>query len=212
MKQKIITRNASAAPRVLPEIEKYNYVGPKNFDFPHYDATKAERKIELYFNSLDEVIIAAWAGDSYVFWLSVTKVEDVERNRQIFHHIAYEELEYVNRFSKALAAVQLDCSSLVGYYRVELRQVPELKRNKEILRSWVTPFGHLYEKERAEENGNIFAEDVRGFGDSLRARCKLREVNGSYEAVLRNYAAELKKAEVYDDRIRILEEILRGES
>lgn len=197
--------------KILPEIEKYNEVNRRNFEIPSYDATQAERRIELYFNKEGEVIIIGWAGVTYIYWLSVTKIDDVELNERIYTRIANEPLAYVTYLSKALGSVNLTCGALEEYYKAELTWRPEPRRKKEILATWETPFGRVYTKEGAEQNGGFFACDVRQYVPRLHAQCQCRECGGSYAVILKQYAEELKAATEYDDRVRLLQELLAAE-
>lgn len=198
--------------KILPEIERYNEVNRKNFEIPSYDATQAERRIELYFNNAGEVVIIGWAGVKYIYWLSVTKTEDVELNERIYTRIANEPLTYVTCLSKALGSVNLTCGALEEYYKAELKWKPEPRRKKEILATWETPFGRVYTKEEAEKNGGFFACDVRQYIPKLHAQCQCRECGGSYIVVLKQYAEELKATTEYDDRVRVLQELLETEA
>ena len=205
------TKEKAMLGKILPEIEKHNNVCYENYDIPFYNALLSEKRIQLYFNREGEVWIMAWAGDLYVYWLSKTKVEDTELNAEIFYHIVYEELEYVTELGPALKTAKLEKQELDLLCLAKLDPVPGKYRKKDMLRSWITPFGHRYEKELAAENGAVFAQDIVTYLERLRARCSARECDGSYEAVLKQYAMELEQAEVLDERVQAIKEILEDE-
>ena len=197
--------------RILPEIEKYNAVSRKICDIPSYNALKAEKKISLYFTTTGEVIIAAWAGEKYIFWLSVTKTEDVEQNTEIFHHIIYEELDCVTYLPRALAVLDRSEEELETYYHVELHYEFGVKLRKNEIPNWDGPFGHMYLRDQIEKNGAILAEDIKGCVKHQRECCALRECGGAYLAVLVQYAEELNAEEEYSHRVQLLEELLQKE-
>lgn len=200
------------AEKILPEIEKYNAVGKHNFMFPSYDATQAEKGIELYFNTEGDVIIIGMAGTLYAYWLSVTKVADEELNKKIYDRIANEQLEYVTRPECALEHRNMKPEDLENYYKTEVKWKKEPRRRKEILANWETPFGHSYTKEEAEQNGEKFARDIKAYVELLREWCVQRECRGQYETVLQQYAEELRTAQEYDGRVSILQELLEKET
>lgn len=197
---------------ILPEIEQHNHVTRKNFVIPFYDTTKVERRLQLYFNNSGELLMMGWAGDQYVFWLSITRTDDVELNERIFYHVSYEKLQRVTTRDKALAAINISNSDLEGYYLAELKCKLEMQRKKENIPTWETPFGHEYEKEQAEQNGAVFAKDVQNYVSQIYQWCELRECDGHYKAVLELYASELKETEEYSSRVQLLQELLKSES
>lgn len=207
--------NESAADTIkekgLPEIELYNAVSKKICDIPSYNALKAEKRISLYFNTTGEVIIVAWAGEKYVFWVSSTPTEDVKKNGEIFYHIAYEDLNYVTEFSRALEVLGTCKNELAACFRLELRCETGIKLKKNELPNWETPFGHPYLKTQKEQNPLIFAEDVKQCVANQIKRCEIRECGGSYRILLKHYEEELKRAKRYDEPCRWLEELLKKE-
>lgn len=199
------------AEKNLPEIEKYNAVNIRTYEIPWHDTTKMEKRIELYFTNTGDVIIVGRAGDTYIYWLSVTKTEDMEANEQIYTRIANEQLVYVTYLEKALSDVNLTCNELEECYKIELRWRKERRRKNEILANWETPFGHSYTKEEAKQNGAVFARDIKTHMELMLLRCQWRECNGTYETVLRQYAEELKAATEFDNRILAIQNLLETE-
>ena len=133
----------------LEGLEQYNAVNKENFVFPQYDLTKKETGITLYFNSEGDVIIVGRV-DHYIFWLSVTKTEDVIKNEQIFKRIAEEPLGRVSYLHRVLPQQGLTYEELETYYQVHL------KRSHEPNIAWETPFGHSYGKKQTKRNGGAF--------------------------------------------------------
>ena len=197
---------------MIPEIERYNRVTRKNHEIPWYDATKAERKIELYYGKDGELVILGWAGESYVYWMSVTQTEDRELNARIYHHIADETLVYVTRFAKIEEEASLSGIRLKECYKAELKWKKEPRRKNEILANWETPFGTDYRKEDSERNGQKFAGDVENYYCVLKQCCKWRDCDGVYAGILEKYAVELENTEEYTERTGALQKILEAES
>lgn len=198
--------------KILPEIEKYNEVNRKTAEIPCYDATRAERKIELYFRNNGDIIVICWAGERYVYWVSVTEPENVARNEQLYNHIANEKLVYVAPLENVLRAMQLTRSNLEECFKAELKWKKELRRKNEMLANWETPFGHCYLKEDAEKNGAFFAGDLLDYFHKIKERCALRECGGTYTRILQNYAEELEAASEYSLRVQELHALLMAES
>lgn len=196
---------------VLPELEMYNVINRRICSIPSYNALKSEKRYELYFNRDGDVIITAWAGAKYWFWMSKTKTADEERNARIFHHIVFEDLCYVQNPERVLEAAGMNCADLETYHRVELNPIPEVSRRMGTLCSLSTPFNHSYDKTRPEESSRLFAEDVRNHVRIQEERCKLRECGGVYEEILKIYAEELSRANSFGSREQQLKELLDKE-
>lgn len=191
---------------ISKEIEEYNRVSMKNSIIPTYDVTKYETFIDLYFNHEGEVMIVGnIEGTDYIFWLSITKTDDVEMNEKIFHHIAYGEMERISQLYRVLEQQRISETLPENCYRIRLTRV----RGSEL--EWETPFGHSYGKQ-IEKNGELFAKDVKHFMEHVQKRCKLRECDGKYENVLKSYAELLRQAETYTSEVKWLEELLEAES
>lgn len=188
----------------LEELQEYNAVSKKNFVFPEYDLRKKETGMTLYFNSEGDVIIAGTV-DNYVFWLSVTRTEDMALNEEIFKRIDGGKLVRVSWLHKALRALDLAYEDLAGYYMVHL------KRSQKEGMAWETPFGHYYGIDQAERNGSFFAKDVKGFVSEVNKRCEVRECGGRYADILKSYADMLNKAEEYDTTVQTIQNLLNAE-
>lgn len=188
------------------EIEQYNMVNDGNAAYPRYDISGRETYITLYFNNFGDVIIVGNVDNNYIYWLSVTKTEDVELNEKIFNHVANDGVINVTQQYKALKQADIRQEKLKDYYSVRLSRV--YAHNM----AWQTPFGHYYGKDNIDKNGYFFARDVKGFVNSVHVRCELREADGRYEAVLKEYEVFLSEADTYDYRVRMLDELLKSES
>ncbi len=188
----------------LEELQQYNAVSKKNFVFPQYDLTKKETGMTLYFNSEGEVIIVGTV-DNYIFWLSVTKTEDMALNEEIFNRIDSGKLVRVSYLHKVLAEKNMTFGDLEKYYMVRL------KRSHEQNMAWETPFGHYYGKDQAERNGSFFARDVKGFVNEVNKWCEVRECGGMYADILKSYADTLNKATEYDTTVQTLQNLLKAE-
>ena len=190
----------------MHEIEQYNMVKISNAANPRYDISSVETYITLYFNNFGDVIIIGNVDNNYIYWLSVTKTEDMELNEQIFNHVANDCVINVAHEYKVLKQANIKYDELKDYYSVRLTRVHTHNM------AWKTPFGHYYGKDNVEKNGYFFARDIKGFVDSVHVRCELREAGGRYEAVLEEYETMLSAADTYDYRVRTLDELLKAES
>ena len=187
------------------EMEKYNLVSMKNSIIPTYDVTKYETAISLYFNHAGEVMIVGEIdGTDYIFWMTITKTDDVEWNEKIFNYITSGAMERVSQLYRVLEQQKLPSGVLDHGYRIRLT------RAKDERLEWETPFGHAYGKQ-TEQNGRIFAQDVRSFMQNVQKRCELRECGGAYAEVLKSYAEFLKQKETYSSEVKWLEELLAAE-
>lgn len=188
----------------LEELQQYNAVSKKNFVFPQYDLRKKEIGMTLYFNCQGDVVIAGTV-DKYIFWLSVTRTDDMELNEQIFHRIDSGLLGRVSYVHRALPETNITWEEFEKYYMVHLKRshIPDM--------DWETPFGHYYGKDQKEQNGLFFARDLKGFVSEVHKRCKVRECGGMYVDVLKSYANTLNGATEYDNTVQLLQTLLEAE-
>ena len=186
-------------------IELHNGVSNRNMEFPAYDLTKKETGIDLYFNNEGDVIIVGVVDSTYIYWLSVTRTEDVKLNEQIFNHVANEDWCRVSRMPRTLEVKGLSHKDLAKFYRVHL------KRSHLDGMAWETPFGHFYGTKQLKRNGGFFAKDVKGFVTEINKRCELRECDGRYADILKVYAETLQTATDYDYTVQQLEKLLKAE-
>lgn len=188
-------------------IEQYNLVDQTTAVTPNYDISRKELYIELYFDSQDTVIIVGAIDSNYISWASVSSTNDIKLNAEIFNRIAKGGFRCATNEYLALKKKGIRYEDLKRYYKAVLL------RTQESGGKWKTPFGHYYSLDRTESNGDFFANDVKGFPEVLRERCRIRECNGQYAALLREYTAELRQTDfrAYDFRIRPIREMLEQE-
>ena len=69
------------------DIECYNYLTDYNSDERTYPMKPTDLGINAYYGRNDGVILVGGEDLWYIYWLSVTKVYDEERNRQIVDYV-----------------------------------------------------------------------------------------------------------------------------
>lgn len=188
-------------------IETYNLVCAECAVRPNYDLSSRETYIKLYFTLNRDVIIIGEIDNNYIYWMSITKVDDLEINERIFNHIANEDYRYVTHEYKALKQKGLDCSILRGSYGVRIT------KEKDERFFWKTPFGHYYGKDQIENNGKFFAEDVSKFIPKLLKKCEIREAGGIYKNVLKQYCTQISAFDCmsYNSEIKPFSDVLENE-
>lgn len=72
-------------------IEKYNVLTPDIAETPRYQPDPKNRCIRVYYAKENDVIIVGEADPCYIFWMSVTKIDDIEINQMIIHYISQLE-------------------------------------------------------------------------------------------------------------------------
>ncbi|TCL57152.1 hypothetical protein EDD76_10914 [Kineothrix alysoides] len=190
------------------EIEQYNQINATTKAIPNYDLSKREKWIELYFDSLGNVLIVGVVDNNYIHWISKTSIESVKINEVIFNHLANDNYLFVSHISQALKPLGIEFEDLKQYYKVTLIH------DKEYGHEWKTPFGHYYGKGQVKDNGRFFANDVKNFLAYIQYKCELRECEAQYSNVLESYIDILSKIDFmyYDSRVKPLQELLEEES
>lgn len=190
------------------DICSYNLINSKTKVTPGYDIKGRETSICLYFSKNKDVLIIGRVDNNYIYWASFSKTYDKEQNEAIFNHIANDPFDLVSNEGLVLKSVNFDYDDLRSWYNTEL------VRTSDCNMAWNTPFGHYYGKDQIRFNGKYFANDVAGFLDVLVERCRFREANGSYEAVLDYSLNELMKKDkdvFYYTKVKYLIEMLTKE-
>ncbi len=169
------------------DVKKLNLVNGSSKVTPNYDLSMAQSWIRLFLNRNGKLLIIGQADNNYIYWASLTDQNEKEKNEAIFNYIADESLRFdmVSNEWLVFNAAGVPYDELKTWYQTDL--VRPLEQNV----AWKTPFGHYYGKDQAELNGRSFARDVSQYLDVLKKRCRFREANGAYEAVLDYCLGEL---------------------
>lgn len=162
-------------------IERYNFVCAESAVRPNYDVSVRTTNIRLYFTPEEDVIIVGEFDNNYIYWLSVTKADDCEKNEQIFNRVSRAEYQFVSNESKAMRQAGLDYGALRHALGARLTR-SENKKGEPV---WETSFGHSYAVEAC--TGQFFASDVLSFVRNTQTQCAFREAKGAYKNVLRAY-------------------------
>ena len=65
------------------KVENYNRLKADTACVPNYTPDSADRCIQAYYALNNDVILIGEADPCYIYWLSVTKLDDEATNRQI---------------------------------------------------------------------------------------------------------------------------------
>ena len=117
-------------------ILKYNCVTPENADNPKYTPNPDHRKVQVYYTDKDQVIIVGVADNNFIYWLSVTRIDDLATNRAIFVEITANEPKLYGHLYLALKKTKYSYERVKEMYCAELRQaemiVPHYEATKKL--------------------------------------------------------------------------------
>lgn len=188
------------------KIQSLNLINKNTKVNPNYDLSNRRTHIELYFNTLNDLLIVGVVDNNYIYWASKTKVYEKEINEEIFNYIENKSFELVSNENSVFKSINISYEELKMWYKTSL------VRTSEHNMAWMTPFGHCYGADQIENNGKYFANDVAGYLKDLLRKCKFREAGGSYIKILDYYLDILKKDDnnIYyykevEDLIKLLE-------
>lgn len=118
------------------DIQKYNCVKPENAANPKYTPDPANRKVLVYYTDKDQVIIVGVADNNFIYWLSVTRRDDLSTNRAIFAEITANEPKLYGHLYLAVEKTKYSYEKVKGMYSAELRQaemiVPHYEETKKL--------------------------------------------------------------------------------
>ena len=109
---------------------------PENAASPKYTPNPADRKVQVYYTGRDQVIIVGVADNNFIYWLSVTNMDDLSTNRAIFAEITAQEPKLYGHLDLALQKTKYSYEKVMGMYSAELRQaemiVPHCEETKKL--------------------------------------------------------------------------------
>lgn len=118
------------------DIQKYNCVTPENAAEPKYTPNPADRKVQVYYTDKGQVIIVGVADNNFIYWLSVTRMDDLSTNRAIFVEITANEPKLYGHLYLALQKTKYTFEAVQGMYCAVLRQaemiVPHFEETKRL--------------------------------------------------------------------------------
>lgn len=193
---------------MITGIESYNLVNGSNAVKPNYDLTKRVPYIKLSFLPTGEVVICGELDSNYIYWLSVTSVNDEAVNEQIFNRVAAGGCECVTQEYKARRPIEARLAAAKGGSPAKLTRCTDGRSG------WETPFGCWFSDEQAANNGRFFAQGVRRYYNKLLRQCEFREANGAYKTLLQHYAQVIEQidAQDYTDLVKPIREVLESEN
>ncbi len=186
-------------------IQTYNCLTADIAEKPNYKPNPLHRRIEFYYTDDDRIIIIGFADNNYIYWLSVTKLEDTDINCTIFDHISQHQPTVLGHVYTALRKTDYTAQNLRGYYHDSLILAQAHILAEERL-MWLTPFvnggyciqsafrsGYSSSPDQIKYHGRSFANDLRNNYGKLKQLCRIREANGMYIDVMRHYLHMLSK-------------------
>jgi len=185
------------------EIRNYNLVTESNQVIPNYDLDSKELSIVLYLSPDETVCIIGKVDNNYICWVSITNLNDVEKNTKIFNYIANTHFAVFSQESLAVGHEMYD--EIRNWYKCEITR--PIRKGM----TWRTPFGHYYgETNDINHHGQFLATDIPSFYKELLAKCSFR-IQSGYTNILRNYLGLLTKETEYN-KMKLLISILEQES
>lgn len=166
------------------EIFKYNLINKNNQVIPNYDLSYKDVYFEFKISPEGEVCIIGRVDSNYICWWSVTNLNDIEINEDIFNFIANNSFNMHSSEYKVLGYERYD--EIRNWYNCNIT-----KANIDGM-YWQTPFGHYYGADK-ENHGKNFARDIQIFYNELIEKCNFRIYEGFYIDILKNYLYILSK-------------------
>ena len=159
---------------------------------PTYTPKPEHRRVDFYYVDHDQVLIAGVADNNYIFWLSRTRLDDVETNKSVFDYISCAKPTQFAHFDAVARKLGYGKEQLRGFYRDSLVYVGS-ENSAPNDHVWRTPFGVWYVKSEEKNNGSFFASGIKSFRYQLKRRCRYREAEGRYLEVMRWNLATLEE-------------------
>ena len=108
------------------EVEKYNCLTADNFCVPNYTPNPKHRCIQAYYALNNDVILIGEADLCYIYWLSVTKLDDEATNRQIVDYVLHMEPTLFGHESDVLESTKYSAEQLRSFYSAPVKQAEDI--------------------------------------------------------------------------------------
>lgn len=108
------------------DIQKYNCLTPENASKPKYMPNPDDRCIRVSYASNHDIIITGVADNNFIYWLSVTKADDIETNRMIFDYLHETVPTIFGSESFVLPKTQYTYAMYASFYCAELEHADDI--------------------------------------------------------------------------------------
>lgn len=138
---------------------RYNPFDPQRmYRFATYGSDN--REIRAYYTDNKKVIIVGVAGPKYIYWLSVTKMNDTETNEKIIDYLNDLKPAVFGQMSAALEKTEYTCDQLDYFYSARVY------RGKDIL----SCYNQAKEMCRLREAKGEYIDTLRYYLEILQVR------------------------------------------
>ena len=109
------------------QLESLNCLTPDVAVTPKYTPNPKFRCIKVYYVDNDDVIIVGEADPNFIYWLSVTKMDDTETNRQIVAYLKQTEPVLFSHDSTVTdEKTRYTYEQLKSFYTVQINDADEI--------------------------------------------------------------------------------------
>ena len=108
-------------------IDAYNCLTPDEAAVPKYTPNPKFRCIKVYYADENDVIIVGEADPNFIYWLSVTKMDDIQTNRMIVGYLLRMEPELFGHDSVVIEKkTKYTYEQLRSFYMVQISSADEI--------------------------------------------------------------------------------------
>ena len=101
-------------------IEELNLLTEENMKIPKYKPNRKFRCIKAYYPNSEDVIIVGEVDPNFIWWMSLTKIDDEETNRAIFDYLSQNEPMIFGSDAQVVGAAGYTYIQFRNFYMVEL--------------------------------------------------------------------------------------------
>jgi len=188
--------------------DSYNQIPKECLKKPTYSPKPMNRRIDCYYLPKDKLVIVGQADNNYIYWVSKTRLHDVETNGAILEAVAYDEFPLCASSGEKYHILEISYDEFQSYYVESLTLGTNYKNEL----SWRGTFENY---ECRKGNGAFIAKRIEALPKLLEEFCEAREAGHNYKAVLKEYLNQLRKVvgdpiEDYD-RVSCILKLLENE-
>lgn len=109
------------------DIRELNCLTLDNASTPKYNPYSGNCCIRVYYADKNKIIIVGVADNNYIYWLSVSKMDDIETNRRIFDYIYRLVPSIFGSIAKVLETkTNYSYEQLTSFYSATLTQAESI--------------------------------------------------------------------------------------
>lgn len=152
----------------------HNLISQENEVQPNYSIDDQEIAFDAYMSPDQQVCIVGRLDNNYICWCSITHVNDISVNAEIFNHVINQPIRSVSTMYRVLSD---NYTEVITWHKLHIE-----KRQYNSQDYYYSPAASIYFKD-----SNSFALEISRFYTKEKLKCDFRLLGNTYIILLEAY-------------------------